>query len=353
MRSTSLLQKLLVCLLAGLICGETFLRISDKILTIVLPNPIIFGVSILIAICPIVYAIVWHFKREVDDPSVLNFWIGAIRYGIAFDLTMFGLQKMFHLQLNVPLAMLDEPLSSFSNQWLTWSYFGRSYGFAVVIGIFQIIGSVLLLFNRTRLFGAVFLMPMLLNIIIMDYFYELDLGVQIHAWILFASVVYLICLDYDRLSTFFFSNEFQATSVRLKSNVAKYAMRLSVVALPILIIAIKPSPNQHPDLRGKYVVQEVSINGERVSPRNEADSVLTRVYFDIANECVFEYNGLNRRVFGTYQSGDGAHITANWHFPEVMKLNPFKGTVTRTQNGTVLKGIIASDSISAIITKQP
>lgn len=156
--------------------------------------------------------------------------------------------------------MLDEPLSSFSNQWLTWSYFGRSYGFAVVIGIFQIMGSVLLMFNRTRLFGAVFLMPMLLNIIIMDYFYELDLGVQIHAWILFAGIVYLIFLDYDRLSTFFFNHDSNITAVRMKSNVVKYVVRLSVVMLPILIIAIKPSPNQHPDLRGKYVVQDVSMS---------------------------------------------------------------------------------------------
>jgi hypothetical protein len=351
MRSTPLLQKLLVCLLAGLICGETFLRISDKLLTIVLPNPLILGISILIAICPLIYAIVWHIKREVDDRPILNFWIGAIRYGIAFDLTMFGLQKMFHLQLNVPLAMLDEPLSSFSNQWLTWSYFGRSYGFAVVIGSFQIIGSALLVFNRTRLFGSVFLMPMLLNIIVMDYFYELDLGVQIHAWILFAGLVYLIFLDYDRLLTFFFKNDSDYTSVRLKSNVAKYVGRLSIVALPLLIITIKPSPNKHPDLRGKYHVIEVSINGEKVSPRNEADSILTRVYFDIANECVFEFNGLNRRVFGTYESEDGENITTKWHFPETSKSNPFKGSVTKTQDGVALKGVMANDSIVAILKK--
>lgn len=288
MRSKSLLQKLLVCLLAGLICGETFLRISDKLLQIVLPNPVIRGISILIAFCPLIYAIVWHLKKGHDDRPILNFWIGAIRYGIAFDLTMFGLQKMFHLQLNVPLAMLDEPLSSFSNQWLTWSYFGRSYGFAVVIGIFQIVGSALLVFNRTRLFGSIFLLPMLVNIIILDYFYELDLGVQIHAWILFAGVVYLMFLDYDRLLKFFFRHDSDYTSIQLKSNVTKYAGRLSIAALPFLIIAIKPSPNRHPELRGKYSVIEVAINGKTVSPRNEADSILTRVYFDLANECVFE-----------------------------------------------------------------
>jgi len=351
MRSTSLLQKLIVCLLAGLICGETFLRISDKLLTIALPNPLILGISILIAICPLICAIVWHIKKGGDDRPTLNFWIGAIRYGIAFDLTMFGLQKIFHLQFNAPLAMLDEPLSSFSNQWLTWSYFARSYGFAVVIGISQIIGSGLLLFNRTRLLGAIFVLPILLNIIFIDYFYELDLGVQIHAWILFGGIVYLILLDYDRLLTFFCKHNSENTSVRLTNNVVKYAVRLSVVAVPLLIAAVKPSANKHPELRGKYHVLELSINGDKVSPRNECDSVLTRVYFDIANECVFEFNGLNRRIFGTYQSEDGENITTTWHFPETVKSNPFTGSVIKTPGGIALKGVMANDSIVAILKK--
>jgi hypothetical protein len=351
MRPTSLLQKLLVCLLAGLVCGETFLRISDKLLTIVLPMPVIFGISILIGVCPLLYAVVWHIKKQFDDRHILSFWIGAIRYGIAFDLTMFGLQKIFHLQFYAPLAMLDEPFSSLSNQWLTWSYFARSYGFAVVIGISQIIGSSLLAFNRTRLLGSIFLLPILLNIIFIDYFYELDLGVQIHAWILFAGVVYLIFLDYDRLLTFFFKHNSDNTSVSQRNNVFKYIARLSIIAIPLLLVVIKKYPNNHPELRGKYHVIEVSINGKKVSPRNDADSVLTRVYFDIADECVFEFNGLRRRIFGTYHLENGKSITTKWHFPETMKAKPFKGSVTRTQDGVSLKGVIANDSIVAILKK--
>ena len=351
MRSTPLLQKLLVCLLAGLICGETFLHLSDKLLTIVLPIPVIFGISTLIAICPLIYAIVWHIKKDFNDRAILNFWIGAIRYGIALDLTMFGLQMVFHKQFYVPLAMLDEPLSSLSHRWLTWSYFARSYGFNVVIGISQVIGSALLVFNRTRLLGSIFLLPTLLSISFIDYFYDVDLGLHIHAWILFTAVVYLISLDYERLLTFFLKHDSDDTSVHMKSNVIKYVGRLSIVAVPLILITIRKSPDNHPELTGKYHVIEMSVNGEKVSPRNEGDSLLTRMYFEIANDCVFEFNGLNRRVFGTYESEDGEHITTKWHFPETMKSNPFKGSVTRTQDGVVLKGVMANDSIVAILKK--
>ena len=351
MRSTSLLQKLLTCLLAGLICGETFLRASDKLLTDVLPVPAIFGISILIAICPLIYAIVLHFKKEPDDRAILNFWIGAIRYGIAFDLTFFGLQMLFHQQFYIPLAMLDEPVSSLSNQWLAKSYFTRSYSFVAAIGISQIIGSALIVFNRTRLLGSIFLLPVLLNIILIDHFYELDPDAKTHAWIIFAGVVYLIFIDYDRLLTFFLKHGSETSSVRLKkSNTIKYIGRLSIVVVPLLLVAMRRYPNHHPELRGRYHVTELTINDERMSPRNEADSILTRVYFDIANECVFEFNGLGRRVFGSYEK-DGENITTNWHFPESMKSNPFKGSVTTTQDGVEVKGVMANDSIVAILKK--
>lgn len=350
MRSTSLLQKLLVCLLAGLICSEIFLRIGDKLLTIVFPIPVLLGVSILIAVCPLVYAIVWHVKRKSDDQHILNLWIGVIRYGIALDLTFFGLQTIFHQQFYAPLAMLDEPLSSLSSQFLTRTFFERSYTFAVVIGISQIIGSALLVFNRTRLLGSLFLLPILLTTIFITNLYEFEFGVQAHAWIVFAGLSYLTFLDYERLSAFFFRHQVDKTSIRLRSDTIKYIGRLSVFAIPLLVIAIRPFPNNDPELRGKYQVIELSINGEKVSPRNEADSLLTRVYFDIANECVLEFNGLNRRVFGAYQK-DGENFSSQWHYPETTNSKPFKGSIITTQDGFALKGVMANDSIVAVLRR--
>ncbi|MEO8474120.1 MAG: hypothetical protein ABI477_18095 [Chryseolinea sp.] len=343
---------MLVCMLGGLICGETFLRIGDRFLSAILPLPVIVGLSVLILAASVTYAVIWHLKIKDNSDLISKYWIGAIRYGIAFDLAMFGFQKIFHLQFTSPLAMLDEPFSSLSSQWLTWSYFNRSFGFAVVIGASQIIGSLLLVYNRTRLVGVIVLMPILVNIIFIDYFYELDLGVQIHALILFAGLIYLLLLDYDRLIGFFLKHETRDTSIGIKNNVLKNTARLSIIFMPLVFIAVNEPPNKHPKLRGKYDVTSIRINKQSKFTTSSADSVLTRVYFDIANECVFQYNSLERRVFGTYELDEqNGGVTVSWHFPEKMRLIPFKGKLLQKNQAIVLTGLMGADSIYVEMSK--
>ena len=93
MKPKSLIQKLLICLIAGLMCGVIFRRVGVKFLSFVLPVPIVIGIAVAILVMSLIYAFIWH-RREangsVDSIKVNAFWVGAIRYGVAFDLAMFG-----------------------------------------------------------------------------------------------------------------------------------------------------------------------------------------------------------------------------------------------------------------------
>jgi hypothetical protein len=353
----SLFQKLLICLLAGFICGITFLRIGDRFLSFFLPIPVIIGVSVLLAVAAIMYAITWHFKdrknASLNNARIRAFWIGAIRYGIAFDLAMFGFQKIFHLQFNTPMGMLDEPFSGFSNQMLTWAYFGRSHGFACAIGISQIVGSLLLVFNRTRLLGVIVLFPVLVNIILIDYFYELDLGVLIHALILLMGILYLLFLDYNRLVGFFLKHISSETSIILHSRIIKNIARLSILFVPLILIAIHGSPYKHPDLTGKYRVTDMAINGEHKLATQCTDSLMTLVYFDIGNDCVFEFNGLDRRMIGKYKLDEKqGRIDVAWHYPQNAGDRLFQGVVKKTGKGELeLRGAIKGNSIQVRLVK--
>lgn len=351
----SLIHKLSICLIAGLICGITVLRIGDRFLSFIIPVPVVIGVSVAILVASLCSAFVWHRRHQsnrLDNAKVNAFWLGVMRYGIAFDLAMFGFQKIFHLQFTTPLGMLDEPYSSFSGQWLTWSYFGHSYGFAFTIGASQIVGSMLLLFNRTRLLGAVFLLPVMLNIILIDYFYELDLGVLIHALILLAGLIYLLLLDYQRLVAFFI--QYRGTDAVQVNRVVKLAGRMSILVLPLLIIATYGSPDKHPGMTGKYAVTDLRINNVPKMTETCSDSLLTTVYFDIANDCVFKFNSLERRMFGSYdlQEGNGQiHIT--WYHPPNARGTSFDGVVKRNNETEIeLVGRFQNDSMRVKLQRQ-
>ena len=347
MNTKSFFQKLLLCLVAGVACGISFHRIASRFHDFV-PPPIRVAFSIAILLGALIFALTWQ-KREktgaINSKRANAFWIGMIRYDLAFDLCMFGLQKIFHLQFNSPMAMQDEPFSSLSSQWLTWSYFGHSHGFAVTIGLSQIVGSILMLFNRTRLLGTIVMIPMMVNIILIDYFYELDTGVLVHALILFAALIYLLLLDYQRLTIFFLKHN-DESSLHL-SPIIKYAGRLSLIVIPLLLIYKHGSPDQHPEITGKYSVSDMKINGKSQLAASCTDSLLTLVYFDIGNECLFEFNGQNRRFYGSYilDEKDGNMFT-NWHFPMEAKEKQFKGKLRKKSADELeLSGMIQSDSM--------
>ncbi|MGC4021646.1 MAG: hypothetical protein QM734_06745 [Cyclobacteriaceae bacterium] len=208
MNTKPFFKKLILCLFGGLVCGETFFHVGDKFLiALTVPASLVVAVASLLILASIIYAVVWHFKdKKTEDfhTSAIAFWISAIQYGIAFNMALFGFQRIFHMQPYAPLGMLDEPFSSFSNQWLTWGYFGRSYGFICVIGILQIIGGFILIFNRTRLLGAIMILPIMISIILIDYFYDSYPSVLRHDVIIFLGVIYLLFTDIQRLVEFFF-----------------------------------------------------------------------------------------------------------------------------------------------------
>ena len=354
MKTRSLAQKLLLCLLAGLVAGAGFLRIGNRFLAAFLPLPVVLGFAVFILVSSLVFAFVWQRREQqhkIDPSKTFAFWIGLMRYCIAFDLSMFGFQKFFHLQFITPLGMLDEPFSSFSGEWLTWSYFGHSYAFVCVIGFLQIAGSLLLVFNRTRLLGLMVILPVLLNIVLIDIFYGLAPGVLAHAIFMLAAAIYLLLLDYERLTALYLHVQNEETNAPISNTKLKTILSISILFLPLLLIAVNESPNKNPGLKGKYTVAELSINGKPIKPSACQDSVLTVVYFDLANDCVFEFNGVKKRMYGTYsldESNDSLEVT--WHYPLTSK-DKFTGRLENIGNGPGIVGMIGKDSMSVKLKK--
>lgn len=355
MKTRSLNQKLILGLTAGLLCGQTFLRIGDFTLGKVVPPIVLIIFALIIIITSTVYTGIWIWRnrKSISNNSRTEiFWINAIRYGVALDLAMFGFQKIFHLQAFTPLGMLDEPFSSISDKWLMWSFFGRSYAYLVTIGLSQIAGSLLLVFNRTRLLGVIVLLPIILNIVLLDYFYGLEMGVLIHALTVMAGLLCLLALDYKRLVDFFVKHRIDS-SFQTNNRVMKYIGRLSIVFIPLLVIAAKPSPDKHPEVTGKYRVTEMNINGKTGLATSPCDSLLTVVYFDIANDCVFEFNGVNRRMYGSYALDAEGRMQTQWHYPPAAKDKIFSGRLKKLANDEIeLIGHVQQDSLRVKLTKQ-
>jgi hypothetical protein len=93
-----------------------------------------------------------------------------LRYFCAFMLYMYGSSKLLHFQFNLQSELVHRPIGSLSGYELTWYYFGFSRVYACILGLMQVAGATLLLFRKTTLLGALAMLPVMANILLINIF---------------------------------------------------------------------------------------------------------------------------------------------------------------------------------------
>ncbi|KAA0991939.1 hypothetical protein [Dyadobacter aurulentus] len=250
-------------------------------------------VSFLGGLC---YAIIWHEKEKAGEGNsgirhaVLQ---GLIRYWLAYSISVYGFAKILKTQLQSPEFNLDMPLGDLSGFALTWYYFGYSYTLAVILGLFQVGGSILLLFRRTTLIGVMVLLPVMVNIVLINMFYQIASGAFFNSVIYTISLTFLLLLDFKKLKAAFWDLVERLPRVSDKSGVLKNALRFLVIAAAFTTIqsyfVIHKTDNV---LKGTWKVEKLTKNNQTV----ESAAWLTdtkawnKVYFAGWSGCAFSPN---------------------------------------------------------------
>jgi hypothetical protein len=69
--------------------------------------------------------------------------------------------------------MLDTPARELSGMAITWAFYGRSYEYGLVLAAAQVLCSLLLFGRRTVRLGVLLFLPIMGNIVLLDYFYDI------------------------------------------------------------------------------------------------------------------------------------------------------------------------------------
>jgi hypothetical protein len=112
----------------------------------------------------------------------------AITYVIVLALFAYGFGKL--VQFNGAAAS-SLTVSEMTGMQLMWAFYGYSRPFVLTLGALEIIGGVLMFFQRTRLMGCLFVSTILVNIILQDIFYEVNVG-ALRAAILYQLLIIII-----------------------------------------------------------------------------------------------------------------------------------------------------------------
>ncbi len=140
----------------------------------------------------IVGTVVWSVAdRNRKSYHTGYYWLTTIiRYYIAFMLINYGVIKLVHAQMPPPgLNRLMQPLGEFSPMGLAWTFYGYSKGYNIFVGSVEILAG-LLLFRRTVALGALITMATSINIMTVNYFF--DVPVKMLSTALFAFSLFLL-----------------------------------------------------------------------------------------------------------------------------------------------------------------
>ncbi|MHA7058390.1 hypothetical protein ACWGOQ_0014295 [Aquimarina sp. M1] len=129
----------------------------------------------------------------------------AARWHVFALLSIYGSGKLlggqFYRRGGLPENIANIPLSQVGGYDLAWTFMGYSYAYILFIGISQLVGAFLLLFNKTKLIGVAVLIPILVNIIVFDAVFFETYGALASAilyfllllWILYFNKEHVIC----------------------------------------------------------------------------------------------------------------------------------------------------------------
>lgn len=137
-------------------------------------------------------------------------------YYLVLLLIKYGLDKVFKTQFYLPEPnTLYTPLGQVDKDLLYWTSMGTSRLYNMFTGMVELMAALLLLFNRTRMAGSFLAAAALLQIVMINFGF--DISVKIYSLFLFFMACYVLVPYMRRLYRAFFTNkEITATSPAVK-----------------------------------------------------------------------------------------------------------------------------------------
>ena len=162
---------------------------------------------LLMAGLSVLATLIWSIMdRRRPDYRALHTWARIwLRYALALCMLTFGVVKVVMLQFEPPsYGRLMQPLGELSPMALLWLFMGFSPLYTSFTGVSEVTAGVLVLFRRTTTLGALLVVGIMANVLMLNVSY--DVPVKLGALHVLLAAVALLVPDMPRLLRFFVLN---------------------------------------------------------------------------------------------------------------------------------------------------
>lgn len=258
-------------------------------------------------------------------------------YFVSFVLIAFSISKFFDLQFQIFNFTWYKPLKDLSPMSLAWSFFGHSYRYNLFLGILEFLAGCLIVFNRTRLIGLLIAAGIYLNIVIVDFEFEVYSAI-FHAAFEFTIILLLLIPYIKDLKKYFwdmsgkFQNEQQKTAKIVTFGIPSIFIVLVSASITVLTYILISTENP---LIGAYKIERLTIKGNTLSLRHGKLTSDPMLFFEFDNSCILSAN--DSTYYGTYNSEGKKLMIALDQQPQLFKK---------------INGILNHNTINGITEKQ-
>jgi hypothetical protein len=201
---------------------------------------------------------------------------------------------------------------------LAWAFLGKAVWFQIFLGFVELIPSILLLFRKTTLLGAVLMLPVTLNVLLINYALDLWPDTKVMASGLFTLNVLILIFEWEKIIAAFkivISQRFQFKILKLEM---VFNIILVFIVAYLALDTLLEYRNQRNELTGDWVNQQPI---EWILTKEEiGDSTLTprllKIYFAAygtydesgptsnTSEVSYTVNTANRTINIKYDDGN-------------------------------------------------
>jgi hypothetical protein len=139
------------------------------------------------AIISALVMIVWSaLSRRGEHRKLAGALRVYVRYVLAWTMLSYGFGKVFPGQFpaNDPLRLM-EPYGQLSPMGVVWAMMGASGAYTAISGIGEALGGILLLSRRTTTVGALLLLAVVGNVVLLNFCYDVPVKqYSVHLWLM-------------------------------------------------------------------------------------------------------------------------------------------------------------------------
>ncbi len=161
----------------------------------------------------------------------------VFRQSVFIILNIYAISKIFggqfYLKGKLPAEIANTTLGEASSFSLAWTFMGHSYFYILFVGFAQLVGAWFLLWNKTKLIGALILIPIMINIIIFDIIF-----LDVYPALANAVIVFLMLLLILFFNKEIITAAYQSLINSPKNSKVPLRIKLFTIVLTIIVIAL-------------------------------------------------------------------------------------------------------------------